>query len=325
MAVTTKLPKVSESTQVIAAVIAALRAAKGLVLTTHKDPDGDGLSCALALQCWLQGQQKSCVVVAKNLPAQVNYLPGFGQVLEQVPPDFNYDTVVALDCGNRDRIVMLPGLSWEAKTIINIDHHMDNSMFGDINFVAEGAAVGETIYALWQQSGVAIDQAVATCLYTACFTDTGGFRYSNTQAATFAVAQACLAAGAPIAEIALRTLGSKPKAVFDVFRDALNTLELVGDGRLVYAVVDAEKHGDATREAIDLIRDVESCEVAVVFRVYPSEKKVKVNLRSKRSFNVQAVARVFGGGGHERASGVEMTGDLAEIKSQVVAEILSRF
>ena len=318
------LATISESVALIPRILERLSQAQGIVLTTHKDPDGDGLSCALAMQILLRSKDIASLVVAQKSTARLNFLPGIEQVVDKIPADFRYDTVIALDCGASDRLAKLDGFSIEQKFVINIDHHMDNGAFGNVNYVVSGAAVGEIIFPFWDAAGVTLSQEAATCLYTAVFTDTGGFRYSNTNAYTLTVAEACLKAGAPIAEIALRTLGSKSLAEYQVLQEALNNLTVLADGKLVFTVVDADRFGDASRDAIDFIRDLDTSEVALVFRTYASEKKIKINFRSKRYFNVQAVAKLFGGGGHVRASGAEVAGLLDEIKPKILDEVIKR-
>ncbi len=309
----------------MAELLGMLSQARGVLLTTHKDPDGDGFSCALAMQELLKARGVPSLTVTQTVPRFLEFLPGASAVCHTVPADFIYTLVLALDCSRQERLWLLPGLSLEGRMLVNVDHHMDNSNYGQFNLVDDAAATGEMIFPLWQQAGVPLNQAAATCIYTAVFTDTGGFRYSNTSARTFEVAQACVRAGAPVAEVALCAYGSRTRADFEMLGATLSSLETHADGKVVSAVIDADRYGESAREAIDFIRDLDTAEVAVAFRSYHSQGYVKVNLRSKRFFNVQQVAQHFGGGGHVRASGVEIPGFVEAVKPKVIDEIVRRF
>jgi phosphoesterase RecJ-like protein len=178
-----------------------IRAADRFLLTTHENPDGDALGSLLALHRILRSLGKDSVMflAAKEFPLPVEYrfLP-LEEVFHEPPADHVDRVVVFLDCGNIDRMPV-EWLKRENARILNIDHHHDNTRFGDVNLVDTGASsTAEIIFGLVKELGAQLTPEVAAALYVGLITDTGRFMYENTDAGSHRMAAELIEAGVDV-------------------------------------------------------------------------------------------------------------------------------
>lgn len=311
-------------------VVQALAGARFVLITSHRSPDGDALGSELALweMCGLLGRQ-AVVVNRDPHPASLAFLPNLEkvQVAEHVPPDLlaRADVAVFLECPGRDR----PGFpELLDKTLVNVDHHLDNPLYGAVNFVdPEAPAVGEMLLAVADAAGLPLTPTMATCLYTALVTDTGDFRYSNATPRAFAAAQRLVAAGAQPAAIAEALNDHVPARVIRLQALVLGTLELEAQGKVAIITCTWEMLQAAgafpedTEDMINIPRAIEGVKVAVFFKAFAPDT-VRVSLRSKGPINVQKLAAAFGGGGHENASGLTFHGNLQQARAAILPGVL---
>jgi len=233
------------------------------------------------------------------------------------------DLAIALDTSTRKRL----GKTWECiadvPTILNIDHHGDNSVDGTLNYIDPTApATGQIIYEFFQETGVSIDPEMATCLFAAISTDTGSFQYRGTDKRTFLAAAALVEAGVDVAALSIAMYDSQSKRQFDLLRFALNETRFLCDDRFAYfalSLADATALGiqhDDTEGIVDRLRAVDSVVCAAFFEEQP-DGCVRVSMRSKDlAVNVSQICHAFGGGGHPLAAGARARGPLAEIVEQ---------
>ena len=316
----------AEATRDPRAAAALLARAKRVLITSHAAPDGDAVGSELAL-AELAGQLgiEAAIVNRDPHPASLDFLPGLEQVRVQpaLPVDFpaTYDLVVVLECPGLDR----PGLAGlDRLPILNIDHHLANERYGEVNYLDEDApAVGEMIAALAGAAGGRLTATMATNLYVALATDTGDFRYSNATPRAFRAAAELVAAGAEPHRIAAAMWENTPSRVVRLTAAVLSTLELLNGGRVAVITCDGdtlERTGAEPRDTEDLInhaRAISGVRVAAFFKAF-TPGQVKVSLRSKGEVDVQAIARRFGGGGHPNAAGCTLEGSLAAARSAVL-------
>lgn len=297
-----------------------------VALTTHASPDGDGLGSMLALTMALaQRGQTALPLLAEPVPRVFDFLPGVSRILVLPQTDTalaDVDLLVSLDSSDAERIDAVRKLF--AVPVINIDHHVSNTRFGDFNCVqAEATATGELVYNLFAYLRVPFTHETATCLYTAIATDCGFFRYANTTATTHLMAAELLRHGVDPALIADR-METKPAAGIKLLAAALQQLEFFHHGQTAAMVVDMRQvpRGleDVTEGFINYPRYIEGVETALLFKV-ADDNAVKVSLRSRNRVDVSAVALAFGGGGHKRAAGCTMNGELPQVKTLVLREI----
>jgi len=316
-----------------AEVAAELMCAKEVVVASHRLPDGDCIGSALALTRAL-GQMGARVVavIGDPVPEMYSFLPGSGDILLPHQVTFVPPLLVVVDCTDLERVAEGFG-SWRKKVerIINIDHHVSNTFFGDLNYVdEEAAATGELIYAvLKEMGGICLDSAIATALYTALVTDTGSFQFENCRARTLRLAADLVDLGADLPLIREYLWENKPLLAIRLLAEVLPTLSLAYGGKVAWLVVKREvmdrlgAKGEHAEGLVNYPRSIAGVEVGVVFREL-EPGVVKVALRSKKQVDVNEVAALFGGGGHKRAAGCLIRSSIEEAVEQVIKAVGDR-
>jgi len=310
-------------------VVKLLRDGKRFLLFLHELPDGDSVGSTLGLRLALLRLGKEVTVAGPDhVPRVYRFLPGAEHVVlttELVPAD--WDVTVLLDCAEPARVKDAWAMACaHSHTVINIDHHATNTMFGDVNLVdPKAAATAEQVYDVLGDLGVTVDREIGLCLLAGLVTDTGSFRYENTTPRALRVAAALLEAGAEPWELATRLYESRALSGLRLLARALQTLTLTEDGRIAWLVVDdsmlAETGAEEeeTEGLVNYPRSLEGVEIAVVFRVLGTGE-TRVALRSRGRADVSRMARALGGGGHPRAAGCLIPGGREEAVARVLAE-----
>jgi bifunctional oligoribonuclease and PAP phosphatase NrnA len=289
----------------------------------HKDADADSLGSALgfALALRTSGRQVR-VVVPEPLPRLLDYLPGFETVETGGAP--LGETVFTFDCATLTRFGERRPEVEHAPTVVNIDHHLSNTAFGSINIVdASASATGQVVHKLLGLLGAPIDAAVATNLYAALLTDTGGFRHENTTEAALRLAATLVAAGADPGWVALKSFKSRS---FSQVR--LEGLSIAGmraelDGRLLWSEVTGvmlDQAGADMQESegiIDALQSIATMEIAILFKETTPDR-TKISVRTREPFDATDVCTPFGGGGHRRAAGAEIGEPLPDSRRHVL-------
>jgi phosphoesterase RecJ-like protein len=310
-----------------------LRARDRFLLTAHEGPDGDALGSLLGLHKVLTQLGKDSVMFmgAKEFPLPIEYrfLP-LEEVFHEAPADMADRTVIFLDCGNIDR-VPVDWLTAGGNDVINIDHHHDNTCFGDINLVEVGAScTAEIVYDLALLLGVKITPEIASALYVGLITDTGKFMYENTNAHTHRVAADLIEAGVNVDDTYRRLYEHVPLEKLRLVSRALDGISSHCDGRLAISYIttaDYEATGageEMTEGLIDNLRSIEGVKVAAVIRDLGDRGRAarKVSLRSSAGeVDVSAIARLNGGGGHKRAAGFSTDLDFDELTEFLTHEV----
>ena len=317
-------------------VSAELRARYRFLLTAHEGPDGDALGSLLGMHQLLTQLGKDSVMFlgAKEFPLPIEYrfLP-LEEVFHEPPADMADRTVIFLDCGNIDRMPV-DFLTAGDNTIINIDHHHDNTRFGDFNLVNVSAScTAEIVYDLAALLGATVTSEMASALYVGLVTDTGKFMYENTDAHTHRVAAELIEAGVDVDDTYRRLYEHVPLEKLRLVARALEGIQLHCDGRLVVSSItaaDYEQTGaseEMTEGVIDHLRSIEGTKVAAVVRDLGDRGQAarKVSLRSSDGeADVSAIARKNGGGGHKRAAGFSTDLELDELIAFLCGEVVSQ-
>lgn len=294
----------------------------------HKDADADSLGSALGFAIALRSTGRNVrVVVPEPLPRLLEHLPGFETVETGGAP--LGDTVFTFDCATLGRFGERRAEVERAGIVVNIDHHLSNTAFGTINLVdASASATGQVIYRLLRELGAPISPAVATNLYAALFTDTGGFRHENTTEAALRLAAALVAAGADPGWVALKSYKSRSLAQVRLEGLAIAQMHSEMDGRLLWSEVTTamlDQTGADMQEAegiIDALQSIASMEIAVLFKQHTADRS-KISVRTRGPIDATEVCTPFGGGGHRRAAGAEF-GDPLPVAERRVLEVARR-
>jgi phosphoesterase RecJ-like protein len=298
-------------------VLDEIRGAERFLLVTHENPDGDALGSLIAMRGLLHHLGKDAVMFLAAselpLPYEYSFLPLDGLVTE-LPDDFDDRTIVFLDCGNVDRNPVA-GAESDGAHVLNIDHHHDNTRFGTVNHVVDGAScTAELVWDLMDGLGVRATGLVADALYVGLVTDTGRFMYDSTGPRAHVMAADLIEAGVDVHAIYRQLYEDMPFGKLRLLGRALESVRRFDDGRLTVAwlsAVDFEAAGaeeSYSEGVIDHLRAVDGTKVAALIRdrLGPNQQgERKVSLRATGDdVDVSVIARAQGGGGHRRAAGV---------------------
>lgn len=280
-------------------------------LFSHARPDGDTLGSAAGLCLALRAAGKTAdLFCSDEIPSRFSFLPvlcEFGKA-----PQAQYDVYVALDCADSARLGDNEALFLRQKITVNVDHHVSNTRYAKYNYVADEAANCENVYELLKLLDVSPDAAAANALYLGIATDTGNFNHKNVSEHALATAAALVGAGADPNVIAYQMFKRQSKERAKLFGAVMSRIRWFLDDRLAVATItlgDLAETGakkDETEGFIDFLMGVDTVEVGVCM-METAPKTFKVSFRSKRA-DVNAVAGVFGGGGHVLASGCMIHG-----------------
>ena len=309
----------------------AFKAHNSFAVVSHVRPDGDAIGSILALGHALEQMGKSVRYLNNDgCPESLEFLPGSEKVeISAEAKDVDVEVAITLDTAAHARVGegSLEAIK-NAKMIINIDHHISNPGYGDLNYIdSNSPATGQIIYDLLIALSLPISEITRDSIYVAVSTDTGSFQYPGTTQRTYEMAADLVARGLDVGEINRLTYDNQPYRKVELMRALLNKLDRSDEGKIVWwdlslatkeelALVD-----DDTEGMIDFIRSVQGVVVAVFFEDLEGGK-VRVSMRSKdRRINASEVCGVFGGGGHALAAGIRMPGPISDASEKVLAEI----
>ncbi|MFQ5794059.1 MAG: bifunctional oligoribonuclease/PAP phosphatase NrnA [Candidatus Bipolaricaulia bacterium] len=304
------------------------------LISTHLSPDGDAIGSQLALKGLLDQLGKVVVLInADRTPKRFSFLKGIDEILQ---PDGKLheeideiDVWFVVDCGDIDRVgedvLKLVG---EGKRVVNIDHHSDNTRFGDLNWVVRLSSTAEAIHEFSRFLAVKLTPEIATALYTGIVFDTGSFRNANTRARVFRRCAELLECGVDARQIVIHLYEQERFEKFTLLGEVLKGIRRSETGIVWGSVTqDLLTRTQTTMEdtigIIETLRTIVRTEVAILFKEL-DRGEVKVSFRSKGGLDVDVIAHRFGGGGHAKAAGCKIEGELHEVESRVLEEVERR-
>lgn len=307
-----------------------LDAAQRILVSSHVRPDADAYGSAIAMALHLKAQGKEVTLWnEEGLTEKFRYLPESGLV--QAPPGQgkqDFDVFLALDTSTKERLGRVLKATGQVTMWINIDHHVSNHRYADLNYIDDTApATGQIVYNYLSEAGGVITPAMADNLYAAISTDTGSFQYDKTSPHTFRLAADLVDKGVNVPELSRRMYDSYPRRRLELLKALLNSARFDCDDRVAsfslsmetaknLAVLPEDNEG-----LIDHLRAVEGVQVAVFFEELP-ENKVRLSMRSKEPrFDVCKICGLFGGGGHAQAAGARLPGPLKAAEEKVLEAI----
>ncbi|MBP3502631.1 MAG: bifunctional oligoribonuclease/PAP phosphatase NrnA [Clostridia bacterium] len=308
-------------------ILEEIKKAESIVILTHENPDGDAVGTSLALYNALKTYGKNNVdLIIPECPKTFLFLPCANEIKKESNIE-NYDLAIVIDCAT---LKMLNG--WvkyfeNADSTIVIDHHGTNTMYGDYNFVNPDApACAEVMIVALNYFNMEINKNIGTCLLAGIITDTGGFKYQGVTAETFEFVAKLLNKGVNVSDTYRKVLQVKTKSAFELGRLASNRLEFFENGKIAYTYVTIKDYENVNaiygdhEGIVDVGRDIEGVEVSIFIREIKG-KGLKVSLRSNDKVNVDEIALLFGGGGHLKAAGFSINGDIEAVKEKVINEV----
>jgi phosphoesterase RecJ-like protein len=308
--------------------VETIRGAQRLTAIGHENPDADTLGAALAIR--VVGERLGIpaeVVMADPVPEYLQFLPGVNVVRSE--PQLEPDVAVIVDSGDLARIGRLATeqAAWLGRsTILNIDHHVSNPMFGAVNHVdPEAASTCEMVTLMLPELGVELDDGLATVLMAGIVNDTRNFAHPNVTPRTLRVAATLVEAGADLAAINRQIYAEKSNATIAAWGRMLGGAETTADGRIIHAALTEATLAEtgARREAsegfIDLLTISREADIALLFKEQGPDV-TRVSIRTSEAVDAVEIASAFGGGGHARAAGCTLAVPLADARRRVLAE-----
>ena len=298
--------------------------ANHILVVTHIDPDGDAIGSLTAMGTALEQLNLPFTLACDdNVPPRFMYLPLADRVVQRLDRYADYDLVIALDCGDDGRMGnTFANLPHPRPFVINIDHHVTNTRFGDINVVESAAtSTAEVLHGLFPDLGVELNQDIAESLLTGLVTDTLAFRTVGVSAHTMRVAADLVEAGADLGAITMRALNLRAYSTLLLWRTGLNHMNLE-DGLIWTTITHQERQSVDFRSnssvgLVNLMADVEEAAMSAVLMDL-GNGFVKVGFRCRPPYNVAEVALQLGGGGHPLAAGCTLNTSLDEAEATVV-------
>ncbi len=314
-------------------IIEILKERDNFLIVSHKSPDGDTIGANFALTASLLKLGKDVVSFCdNNLPFEYQFL-----LDDRIPfiteteliLNRKFEVMIMVDCSDSGRLSMFQEFRSNSEILINIDHHRTNDNFGNINLVYPNySSTGEIVFEILKNGKFYVDKYIATAIYTAILTDTGSFRYSNTNPTTFKVASELLEYGINCWEIAEKVYENKPYKRILLLRDALNSLSL-SDNKKV-AIMTLHKNimdkydatGEDTDGFVNIGRSIAGVEISILIR--EEKNGCKLSFRSRGNLDVAEIAKRLNGGGHKNAAGafIEKTAD--EVES-IIKELIKSY
>jgi phosphoesterase RecJ-like protein len=314
-------------------IIHQIKKSAHLLIASHAQPDGDAVGSLIALGLAIgRLSLKTTLYNESPIPAVYRFLPSVERIVRHIKKVNTYDTAIILDCGDLSRIGEVSSAISQIPFIINIDHHISNTRFGNRQLLDTCAcSTAEIVYRLIKALSVPIDKAIATCLYTGILTDTGSFRFSNTNQTAFAISKEMAELGVEPYDVAQHVFGTYSLGRIKLLNLALDSIEISENGKLSMMTVTKNMLAETGTQAEDLdgminyARRIKNVKVAALIQEIQNGtgasghiNRYHVSLRSDGTVDVATIASSFGGGGHVSAAGFQIESSLINLKSEII-------
>ena len=307
-------------------ILKQIQKAEKIVILTHESPDGDAVGSSLAMKLILEKLEKTADVIIPEYSRLFNFLPSAEDIMIDSEIK-NYDLAISVDCATLKRMAKKEYFE-NAKSTIVIDHHGSNTMYGDLNYVNPASpACCEVIAGMVKSYEIDITKDIGTCLMTGIITDTGGFRHVGITPETFEFTADLIRLGVDVPDIYKRTLNTKTRANFELTKKVMDRMEIIEDGKVSFTYMDKKDEEEVGAEPgdheglVEIGRDIEGVEVSIFIRQKENEDAYKVSMRSGNKVNVSDICFLFGGGGHPRAAGALIQGNVEQVKEKLMKEV----
>ena len=301
-----------------------IESSKSIGLLAHENPDGDAIGSLIAFYLILRDMNKDVEVIASKIPERFKYLEDIDKIVDNSQK--NFDLVIVLDCASKKRIGQIDNIVDRASQVIVIDHHVSNTLYGDINYI-EGntSSCAQVLYYLFKEWKWNINKECGKALMTGVLTDTSGFKNDNVDKNTYLMAAKMLDVGIDIYNLQREVLTIVTKPQLELKRIALDRLEFFDNGKIAFSYVtkkDMDSVGAMVGDhegLVEIGRDIIGVEVSIFMR---EDEGFKISLRSNGSVKVNEIAEFFDGGGHEMAAGLNIDKNLEDAKNDIIRETM---
>jgi len=335
--------------------VACIKKYNNFLITAHTNLEGDALGSELAFCGLLKKMGKRAVIINEDdLPYGYDFLPGTknikkfsrirllrrrcgipylslidGAGKKALKKHIRFDCFAALDCSDLGRTGEVYRLNADKKPVLNIDHHIGNQRFGDVNWVEpQASSCSEMIYKLYKKIRIPLDRDAAVLLYVGILTDTGSFRYSNTTSFTHKAVSELLKHVFDIPRIYKNIYENIPFSDMKLLSKILPEIRCCASGKIAWLQIERgilknkKSSFDLTEHILGFARAIKGVEVVALFKENLGAKaEIRVNLRSQGKADVNRIASFFGGGGHRTASGATVSGRIDDVRRKVLAKI----
>ncbi len=312
-------------------VIDCIKNHKTFLITAHQNLEGDALGSEIAFYNLLKKIGKSAIIVNQDpTPQEYAFLKGIESIKKyRQNIKFKFDVLVMLDCSHKSRCGSVLNLAVGGQQILNIDHHISNSKFGNFNWILPSASsTSEMIYQLYKTMHIKIDTDTARALYVGILTDTGSFRFVNTSSFTHQTAAELLKYNLDVYKIYRNVYEAVSFQEANLLFKIFSTIEKKAAGKIITFKVkknllkDKKINIDLTEYVLSFGRLIRDSQVCVLFKeIRDKTEQIRVNFRSQGKIDVNKIAQFFGGGGHKTASGCTIKGNIADIERRVIRKI----
>lgn len=314
-------------------IVTQLKSGRNVLITSHIDPDGDAIGSLVAMGVALQTYGIDTTLYNESpIPAVYRFLPGVEHISKTLEGETPFDTAIVLDCSNLDRVGSRADQVSAVPVVINIDHHVTNNGFGDLQIIDSSAcATAEIVYRLVKAMDVEINKTMAISIYTGIVTDTGSFRFSNTNHAAFTICDEMVQKGVQPYNVAQHVYGTYSLGRIKLLNLALESIEISKNGTVSMMMLtqqmlnDTGTHTEDADGLINYARRIEDVKLAALIQEQKNgnhgqagAKQYHVSLRSNGSVDVAAIASGFGGGGHPSAAGFDIKMTLSDLKHKII-------
>jgi phosphoesterase RecJ-like protein len=314
-------------------IIQHLQQCDNILIASHVNPDGDAIGSSLAMGLVLEALGKKVTLYTESpIPAVYRFLPEADHMIEKIEVKDQFQTAIILDCGDIARVGDAVSMIQQIPTIINIDHHITNTKFGDYCLIDTSAcATAEIVYRLIKKMKASMSEVIAISIYTGIMTDTGSFRFSNTNRNSFAICEEMIALGVNPYLVAQHVYGTYSLGRIKLLNRAIDSIEISDNGKLSVMTLTKEMFDETNTKPDDVdglinyAKRIEDVKIAALILEQhknnggdETRKTYHVSLRSDETVDVGTIAAFFGGGGHFNAAGFSIESTLAGIKSKIL-------
>ncbi len=307
-----------------------IKSSKNILIISHLNPDGDTLGSMCGLYSAIKDnfRKKADMLLMSNVPEIFKFLPYISEakLFDVYDKSREYDLVINVDVASKDRMFESEILFNKAKYTVNIDHHITNEKYANMNFVCpDASSTGEVLYLLMEKLNWKISSETAKCLYTAILTDTGSFRFSNTTSRAFEVVSKLVDKGVQPAEIYKYCYESNTREHVQFQANCISNANFSNDNKIAYLIVykkDMEKFKvaeDCTEGLAERLRAIKSVKISFIVKQLGSSIS-KISMRSE-SVDVSSICAKFGGGGHKLAAGCIIKSNVVEAAKKILDEL----